>query len=313
MIKGARLPIGWSRRDARQTKGQEPFRGAIERGKGRPERRALRRLLRNRPAMVGAVLIIGLAFISILAPVLAPYTPTEVDLRAIYHGPSAKHVLGADALGRDILSRILYGTRTSLAIAVIGVAIALILGLLVGPLAGFYGGWLDRIAMRVMDVLAAFPTIILAIIVIAILGPSLRTTMLAIGISSVPTFARLARASTLTLRNEEFVIAAAALGATDLRILCTHIVPNLLTSLIIQSTLRLSTMVLTAAGLSFIGLGVQPPNPELGTMMSEAREALQQAPHAIAFPGLVLMLIVLGFNLFGDGLRDALDPQDFAS
>jgi peptide/nickel transport system permease protein len=313
MIKGARPPVRWPGRDARQTKTRGSFQGAIERGNGRPERRALRRLLRNRPAMVGAVAIIGLASVSVLAPVLAPYTPTEVDLRATYHGPSAKHVLGADALGRDILSRILYGTRTSLEIAVIGVAIALILGLLIGSLAGFYGGWLDRIAMRVMDVLAAFPTIILAIIVIAILGPSLRTTMLAIGISSVPTFARLARASTLTLRNEEFVVAAAALGATHLRIMCAHIVPNLLTPLIIQSTLRLSTMVLTAAGLSFIGLGVQPPNPELGTMMSEAREALQQAPHAIAFPGLVLMLIVLGFNLFGDGLRDALDPHDATS
>ncbi len=304
MTRVVRILAGWAGR------GVEEDRGALDSATSRPARRVLRRLLRNRPAIAGAALIALLVILSILAPVLAPDTPDEVDLRASYHGPSRTHLLGADELGRDVLSRILYGTRTSLMIAVIGVAIALALGLLIGPLAGFYGGWLDRIAMRLMDVLLAFPSIILAIIVIAILGPGLRGTMLAIGVSSVPTFARLARASALTLRNEEFVVAAAALGSTNLRILRAHILPNLLTPLIVQSSLRLSTMVLTAAGLSFIGLGVQPPNPELGTMMSEAREALQQAPHAILFPGLVLMLIVLGFNLLGDGLRDALDPRD---
>ncbi len=304
MTRVARILAG------RAGRGAEAKRGTIDPAAGRPARRVLRRLRRNRPAIAGAVLIALLLILSIVAPILAPYTPDEVDLRASYHGPSRAHLLGADELGRDVFSRILYGTRTSLIIAVTGVAIALALGLLIGPLAGFYGGWLDRIAMRLMDVLSAFPSIILAIIVIAILGPGLRGTMLAIGVSSVPTFARLARASALTLRNEEFVVAAAALGSTNLRILRTQILPNLLTPLIVQSSLRLSTMVLTAAGLSFIGLGVQPPNPELGTMMSEAREALQRAPHAIAFPGLVLMLIVLGFNLLGDGLRDALDPRD---
>jgi peptide/nickel transport system permease protein len=310
MIRVARILAG---RAGRGVEADRADRGAIGPAAGRPARRVLRRLLRNRPAIAGAALIALLVFLSVFAPILAPDTPDEVDLRASYHGPSRTHLLGADELGRDVLSRILYGTRTSLMIAVIGVAIALALGLLIGPLAGFYGGWLDRVAMRLMDVLSAFPSIVLAIVVIAILGPGLRGTMLAIGISSVPTFARLARASALTLRNEEFVVAAAALGSTNLRILRAHILPNLLTPLIVQSSLRLSTMVLTAAGLSFIGLGVQPPNPELGTMMSEAREALQRAPHAIVFPGLILMLIVLGFNLLGDGLRDALDPRDVGS
>ena len=276
----------------------------------RPRRRALRKLAQNRSARVGSLLVVFLLVMSLLAPLLAPYDPLEVELRATYQGPTASHWLGADELGRDILSRILYGSRTSLLIAVVGVLIALGLGLIIGPVAGFFGGWLDRVLMRFVDILSAFPSIILAILIIAIAGPGLQSTMIAIGVSSVPTFARLARASTLTLRHEEYVVAAQASGATNLLLLRSHIVPNLMTPLIVQSTLRLSTMVLTAAGLSFIGLGVQPPSPELGTMMSDARAALRSAPHAIIFPGIALMLIVLGFNLFGDGLRDSLDPRD---
>lgn len=195
-------------------------------------------------------------------------------------------------------------------IGAIGVVIALTLGLLIGPAAGYLGGLFDRIMMRLMDILSAFPSIILAILIIAIVGPGIGSTMVAIGVSSVPTFARLARASTMAIRNEEFITAALAVGVPQRRLLSRHIVPNILTPLIVQSTLRLSTMVLTAAGLSFIGLGVQPPSPELGTMMSEARSALRSAPWAIIFPGLALMLIVLGFNVFGDGLRDSLDPRD---
>lgn len=279
----------------------------------RPGRRVLRKLVRNRSARLGGFLVVSLLLMSLLAPVLAPYDPLGVDLRASYQGPSSAHWLGADELGRDILSRIYYGSRTSLLIAVIGVVIALALGLIIGPVAGYFRGWPDRILMRLVDVLSAFPSIILAILIIAVAGPGLASTMVAIGVSSVPTFARLARASTLALRNEEFVVAAQAVGATNARLLKAHIVPNLLTPLIVQSTLRLSTMVLTAAGLSFIGLGVQPPSPELGTMMSDARSALRSAPHAILFPGIVLMLIVLGFNLFGDGLRDSLDPRDVGS
>lgn len=276
----------------------------------RPRRRVLRKLARNRSAKFGSALVGVLLLLSILAPLLAPYDPLEVDLRSTYQGPTRAHWLGADELGRDILSRILYGSRTSLLIAVVGVMIALGVGLLVGSVSGFFGGLLDRALMRFVDVLSAFPSIILAILIIAIAGSGLRSTMIAIGVSSVPTFARLARASTLSLRYQEYVVAAESVGATSFRLLRLHIMPNLMTPLIVQSTLRLSTMVLTAAGLSFIGLGVQVPNPELGTMMSDARNALRSAPHAIIFPGIALMLIVLGFNIFGDGLRDSLDPRD---
>lgn len=276
----------------------------------RSRRRVVRRLIRNRSAQVGTVLVIAVIVLSALAPVIAPYDPLEIDLMASYQPPSMEHLMGTDELGRDIWSRVLYGSRTSLLIAIIGVAIALGIGLLIGPLSGYFGGLLDRVLMRGIDILSAFPSIILAILIISIVGTGIPSTMLAIGISSVPTFARLARASTLSLRNEDFVIAGQALGATNARLLRMHVIPNLTTPLIVQSTLRLSTMVLTAAGLSFIGLGVQPPSPELGTMMSEARSALRSAPHAIMFPGIVLMLIVLGFNVFGDGLRDSLDPRD---
>lgn len=279
----------------------------------RPQRRVLRRLVRNRLAQVGTLIVACLLLASFLAPWLAPYDPLKIDLIATYQSPSSRHLFGTDELGRDIVSRVLYGSRTSLLIAVVGVFIALGLGLIIGPVSGYFGGLLDRLLMRLVDILSAFPSIILAILIISIAGTGIASTMVAIGVSSVPTFARLARGSTISLRNEDFVLAAQAVGATNARLLRTHIVPNLMTPLIVQSTLRLSTMVLTAAGLSFIGLGVQPPNPELGTMMSEARSALRSAPHAIMFPGIVLMLIVLGFNIFGDGLRDSLDPRDSGS
>ncbi len=279
----------------------------------RVRRGPMSRLLRNQAAVGGGVVVLVAALVGLLAPVIAPYDPLRVDLSAAWDGPDARHLLGADELGRDILSRIIYGSRTSLEIAVVGVTIALALALLIGPPAGFYGGWLDRVLMRLVDVMLAFPSILLAIVIIAIIRPGVLSTMLAVGISSVPTFARLARGSTLSVRNEEYVTAARAVGATDVHIIGAHILPNLVTPLIVQSTLRLSTMVLTAAGLSFIGLGVQPPSPEWGMMMSQARSAIREAPFGILFPGLALMLVVLGFNLLGDGLRDALDPRDVES
>lgn len=280
--------------------------------RGRVRRGPMSRLFRNRAAVGGGVVVLAAALVGLLAPLLAPYDPLRVDLSAAWDGPGARHLLGADELGRDILSRIIYGSRTSLEIAVVGVTIALALALLIGPPAGFYGGWVDRVLMRLVDVMLAFPSILLAIVIIAIISPGSLSTMLAVGISSVPTFARLARGSTLSLRNEEYVTAARAVGATDGHIIGAHILPNLVTPLIVQSTLRLSTMVLTAAGLSFIGLGVQPPYPEWGAMMSQARSVIREAPFGILFPGLALMLVVLGFNLLGDGLRDALDPRDVA-
>lgn len=276
-----------------------------------PRRRGLAsKLIRNRAAAAGGAVVLAAVFVALLAPALAPYDPLRVDLSAAWAPPGAKHLLGADELGRDILSRIIYGSRTSLEIAVAGVVIALALSLLIGPAAGFYGGWLDRVAMRLIDVMLAFPSILLAIVIIAITGPGVLSTMLAVGISSVPAFARLARGSTLALRGEEYVTAARAVGAGSAHIIVAHILPNLVTPLVVMATLRLSTMVLTAAGLSFIGLGVQPPSPEWGMMMSQARSAIREAPFGILFPGIALMLVVLGFNLFGDGLRDALDPRE---
>jgi peptide/nickel transport system permease protein len=269
----------------------------------------LLRLLGDRAASAGGAVVLCAVLVALLAPVLAPQDPLHIDLSAAWEAPSARHLLGADELGRDILSRIIYGSRTSLEIAIAGVAIALVLALLIGPPAGFYGGWLDRVLMRLMDVMLSFPSILLAIVIVAVTGPGLFGTLLAVGISSVPTFARLARGSTLSLRNEEYVTAARAVGATDAHIIVAHILPNLINPLVVLSTLRLSTMVLTVAALSFIGLGVQPPSPEWGTMMSEARPAIRDAPFAILFPGLALMLLILAFNVLGDGLRDALDPR----
>jgi peptide/nickel transport system permease protein len=269
----------------------------------------LLRLLGDRAASAGGAVVLCAVLVAVFAPVLAPQDPLRIDLSAAWEAPTARHLLGADELGRDILSRIIYGSRTSLEIAIAGVAIALVLALLIGPPAGFYGGWLDRVLMRLMDVMLSFPSILLAIVIVAVTGPGLFGTLLAVGISSVPTFARLARGSTLSLRSEEYVTAARAVGATDAHIIVAHILPNLINPLVVLSTLRLSTMVLNVAALSFIGLGVQPPYPEWGTMMSEARPAIRDAPFAILFPGLALMLLILAFNVLGDGLRDALDPR----
>ena len=283
---------------------------ALAAAPARVGRGAMPRLLRNRAAVAGGLVVLLAVLVALLAPILAPDDPLQIDLSAAWESPNVKHLLGADELGRDILSRIIYGSRTSLEIAVVGVAIALMFAMLIGLPAGFYGGWLDRVLMRLVDVMLAFPSILLAIVIIAVMGPSSLSTVLAVGISSVPTFARLARASTLSLRDEEYVTAARGVGATDAHIIVAHILPNLVTPLIVLSTLRLSTMVLTVAGLSFIGLGVQPPFPEWGAMMNEARPAIADAPFAILFPGVALMLVILGFNLLGDGLRDALDPRE---
>lgn len=268
-----------------------------------------KRLMKNKLAIVGMVIILIIIISAIFAPYIAPYDPTKQNILARYKAPSAKYLLGTDELGRDILSRLIYGARYSLLIGVITISLALIFGLLLGVIAGYYGGLADLIIMRFIDIMLAFPYILLAIVIVAILGPALQNAMIAISIVNIPRFARIIRSSVLLIKESEYVQGAKAIGATDLRIILKHILPNSMAPIIVQSTLSIASAILSAAGLSFLGLGAQPPTPEWGAMLSDARSALQLAPWVVTFPGLAIMLNVLGFNLLGDGLRDALDPK----
>ena len=244
-----------------------------------------------------------------LAPWAAPYDPLEQDLYNRLSPPSMTHPFGTDDFGRDILSRVIYGTRISLRIGVAAVMIALVAGTVIGIVAGYYGGALDQVLMRLMDLMLAFPSILLAIGIVAILGPGLDNAMIAIGVVAIPQYSRLIRASTLTVREADYVQALRALGAKDLRILMTAVLPNCLAPLIVQSTLSLATAILDAAGLSFLGLGAQPPMPEWGAMLSGGRELILSAPWVLTYPGVAIFVTVLAFNLLGDGLRDAFDPK----
>lgn len=268
-----------------------------------------RRLRRNRAAVAGAGIVLVFVLLAILAPVLVPYNPIQGNLNDRLQSSSGTHWLGTDELGRDLLSRILYGARVSLQIQIVAVVLALIVGVLLGSLSGYLGGYVDSIIMRCMDILLAFPGIFLALGIIAALGPGLVNLMFAAGISSIPQFARIVRASILSLKEREFVEAALALGSGSNRVMFRHLLPNCLAPIIVQSTLRMATVLLTASGLSFLGLGVQPPTPEWGAMLSNARSYLIVAPHVATIPGLAIMVVVVGFNLFGDGLRDTLDPR----
>lgn len=270
---------------------------------------AWKRLLKNKIAMLGLTIISILVLVAIFAPVLAPYEPLKTDVIERLKAPSFSHWLGTDDLGRDILSRIIYGSRISIQVGVISVSLALVFGVSLGVLAGYYGGWIDSLVMRLIDIMLAFPSILLAIVIMAILGPQLSNAMIAIGFVNLPRFARIVRSSVLSVKEEEYVSAAQSLGASDFRIIMKHVLPNCLAPLTVQSTLSIATAILEAAGLSFLGLGAQPPTPEWGAMLSSGRSAIQIAPWVVAFPGLAIMITVLGFNLFGDGLRDALDPK----
>ncbi len=269
-----------------------------------------RKLRQNRLALVGCILLIGVLLAAVGAPVLAPHSPLDQDLYNRVKPPSTAHLFGTDDFGRDILSRVIYGSRISLRIGVVAVGLALLVGTAIGLSAGYWGGWLDQALMRAMDLMLAFPSILLAIAIVAILGPGLENAMLAVGIVAVPQYARLVRASTLSIREKDYVQAVRALGAGDLRILAFSVLPNCLAPLIVHSTLGLATAILDAAGLSFLGLGARPPTPEWGAMLNEGRELILSAPWVLTFPGLAIFLTVLGFNLVGDGLRDALDPRN---
>jgi peptide/nickel transport system permease protein len=268
-----------------------------------------RRLRRSRTAVAGAGIVLLFVLMAVLAPVLVPYNPIQGNLNDRLQPFSRGHWLGTDELGRDLLSRILYGARVSLQIQIVAVVLALIVGVLLGSLSGYLGGYVDSIIMRCMDILLAFPGIFLALGIIAALGPGLLNLMFAAGISSIPQFARIVRASILSLKEREFVDAALALGSGSNRVMFRHLLPNCLAPIIVQSTLRMATVLLTASGLSFLGLGVQPPLPEWGAMLSNSRSYLIVAPHVATIPGLAIMVVVVGFNLFGDGLRDTLDPR----
>ena len=270
---------------------------------------ALRRVVRSRAAVSGGVIVGLFVLLAVLAPLLAPYEPLRGRVVDRLQGPSAEHWLGTDELGRDVLSRVLYGARISLQIQVAAVGLALLVGTALGVTAGYIGQWPDMVIMRLVDIMMAFPGIFLALAIIAALGTGLANVIVASAIFLVPQFARVVRGSVLTLKEMEFVTAARALGERDLTIVARYLLPNSLAPIIVQTTLRMATVLLTASGLSFLGLGVQPPSPEWGAMLSNARSYMITAPHVATVPGLAIMLVVLGFNLLGDGLRDSLDPR----
>jgi peptide/nickel transport system permease protein len=287
-------------------------------------RDTLIRLLHNRSALIGLVIITALVVFALLADVVATHDPllsmigVQGEVPPIPRKPPCipllgceepLHIMGLDLNGRDLFSRIIYGTRTSLFVGLTVVLLAAASGTLLGLIAGYAGGWLDNIIMRIMDVMLAFPGLLLAITIVTIRGPGLQNALLAISLVSIPVYARLARASTLSVKQLEFVTAARALGANPVRILFTQIFPNTLTPLIVQGTLGIGTAVIEAASLSFLGLGAQPPDPEWGQMLAEARNYVFTSPHMVFFPGIAITITVLGFNLLGDGLRDVLDPR----
>ncbi len=268
-----------------------------------------RRFRTNKAAMIGGGMMCLFLLVALLAPWVAPYDPIEQDLYNRLTPPGFDHPFGTDDFGRDILSRVIFGTRISLRIGLTAVFIALVVGTAIGLTAGYFGGNLDQALMRLMDLMLAFPSILLAIGIVAVLGPGLENAMVAIGVVAIPQYARLMRASTLSVREADYVQALRALGATDLRILWTAVLPNCLAPLIVQATLGLATAELDAAGLSFLGLGAQPPTPEWGAMLSGGRELILSAPWVLTYPGLAIFVTVLAFNLLGDGLRDAFDPK----
>ena len=309
-------------------------RGALELAEGQTEERllgsptalwktALRRLFRRKTGIVGMILVGFMFFIAVSAPVIAPYDPQNV---LIGKEPVRKraapcihllgcpveepqHFMGIDGNFRDQLSRLIYGARVSLSIGFTTVTFAVTFGVLLGAIAGYWGGWLDNVIMRIMDVILGFPALLLAIAIVAVLGPGLRNALLAIAIVTLPAYARVMRASVLSIKELDYVAASKALGASNMRILLTRVVPNALTPIVVLSTLGIAGAILDAAGLSFLGLGAQPPTPEWGTMLGSERNQVFSAPHLVFFPGIAIMITVLGFNLLGDGMRDALDPR----
>lgn len=261
------------------------------------------------PGKIGSSLIIFVALVAVFAPLIAPHDPIAIDVANRLQPPSAAHLFGTDETGRDVFSRVLYGARIDLRVGIIAVAIALGLGVTVGVISGFYGGVVDTILMRLVDIMLAFPGFLLALAIIAMLGPSLRNALLAVGIGESTGFARLVRGSVLSIREQDYVLAAKVTGASNLRIMRSHVLRNALSPIIVLATLEYPVAILIAAGLSFLGLGAQPPTPEWGAMLVDGRTFIQNAPWLMDFPGLAIFITVIGFNLFGNALQDALNPR----
>jgi len=274
-----------------------------------PWRDALRTLRKNKLAIVGFIIIFVFVLLALLAPYITPYEYDKGELINKNKPPSAEHWFGTDYNGRDVFTRVIYGAQISLRVGLFSVIGSVIVGTFLGLLAGYYGRWVDMIISRLFDIMLAFPSILLAIAIVAMLGPSLENALLAIAIVNIPTYGRLVRSRVLSLKEEEFVMAAKAIGSKNSRIILHHILPNSLAPIIVTGTLGIATAILEAAALGFLGLGAQPPQPEWGLMLSDSRQYIQKAPWTVIFPGLSIMLTVLGFNLIGDGLRDALDPR----
>lgn len=285
-----------------------------------PFQNAMRRFFGHRSARVGMVILGFMVFVAIFAPVLAPFDPIK-PIRDVKRrtapcihllgcpADQPQHIFGIDGNQRDLFSRIIYGSRLSLQIGVATVTFAIVIGVVLGAVAGYAGGWTDNIIMRLMDVLLAFPSLLLSIAIVAVLGPGLINALLAIAFVSIPVYARIVRASVLQVKEQDFVSASRALGSAPIGVLVRHVLPNALTPLIVQATLGIASAILDAAALSFLGLGAAPPTPEWGLMLGEERNSVFNAPHLVFIPGIAIMLTVLAFNLLGDGLRDALDPR----
>jgi peptide/nickel transport system permease protein len=269
----------------------------------------LRALLRTSTGRLGVAIIVLVVLMAVTAPLIAPFSPTAVDPPRRLSPPSATHVLGTDELGRDILSRIEYGAQISLQIGLVSVTIAAVLGVMIGLAAGYYGGRLDLLLMRLVDVMQAFPGFLLALAIIAMLGPSLTNAMIAVGVGEAPGYARVVRGTVLSIKQQEYVTAGRVLGASNLRIMRVTVMPNVLAPIVVLATLGFPVAILAAAALSFVGLGAQPPSPEWGAMIVSGRTFITNAPWLINFPGVAIFVTVLGFNLFGNAVRDALDPR----
>ena len=270
-----------------------------------------RRLKKNKMAMIGLAIVVFLVLLAVFADFLFDYEEIVIKQNTAIRlqGPSAEHWFGTDEFGRDILARLVHGGRISLVVGVVAVSIALVLGGTLGAISGFFGGKVDMLISRAMDILLAVPSLLLSITIVSALGPSIMNLMIAIAVSSVPGYARIVRSSVMTVRDNEFVEAAKAIGANDAQIIASHILPNCLAPIIVQVSLKVASAILSTSGLSFLGLGVKAPTPEWGSMLSGGRAYLRNAPHLTVFPGLCIMLTILSMNLLGDGLRDALDPK----
>lgn len=275
----------------------------------RSRSRGLRTLVRNKSAVIGILILLVFAVVALAAPLLTPYDPAQQSLQSAFEKPSASHPLGTDNLGRDILARIMFGGRYTLMIGILAVSLASVIGVPLGLVSGYFGGWVDLVIQRIADIMLSFNPFLLALLLVAVLGVGLQSVIIAAGIGVIPQFIRLARGQALSLREEVYVQAADAFGASRFSILRRHIGRNSLTPIVVFATLNVGLTVLVAAGLGFLGLGVQPPSSEWGTMLGEGREYIFYASYTSTFPGLAIFLVVLGFNLAGDGLRDALDPS----